>query len=272
MRDTPMMRRAIATAVRTAWRSRGASGAATPRPTQPLPAPGGADEPITLPMATVFVDADEWEARAQSLGGTSSALLAGVAARLAQRMGRVTADGSVAVSIAVDERTAGDTRGNAATEFDITANPASAPSDLREIRGAIKQALIRHRHRVLPDEARTMMSIAPLMSLVPKRFARPAGNATRVVSSALGVVNPAMARPDGTDADYVGGRLLYPGVTKAMIDQFGGLQMVLSGKVLQRVFVSVTAYQPGRLNTNDILRQDLSSVLSEDFALIGTHL
>jgi hypothetical protein len=48
-------------------------------------------------MATIFVDAGEWEARAQSLGGTSNALLVGVAARIAQRVGRVADDGSVVV-------------------------------------------------------------------------------------------------------------------------------------------------------------------------------
>ena len=270
-RDFPLMRRAVATAVRTARGSRGASEAAAPRPPTPPAVPVGADEPITLPMATIFIDADEWEARAQSLGGTSSALLAGFAARLAQRLGRVTADGSVALKIPVDERTANETRGNATSNIDITADPASAPGDLREIRAAIKRALIGHRQRELPDEEQTMLSIAPLMALVPKRFAKPAGNATTVVSSGLGVVNPAAARPDGTDADHVGGRLLYPGVTRAMIDRFGGLQMVLSGRVRQQVFVSVTAYQPGRPNSNDGLQEDLSSVMN-DFSLTGTYL
>jgi hypothetical protein len=41
------------------------------------------DEPITLPTATIFVDADEWGACAHSLGGASSALFAGLVARLA---------------------------------------------------------------------------------------------------------------------------------------------------------------------------------------------
>ena len=71
---------------------RGGAGAAPS--TRGLRLPAAADEPLTPPMATVFVDAGEREARAHALGGTSNALLAGLAAHLAQRMGRVTADGS----------------------------------------------------------------------------------------------------------------------------------------------------------------------------------
>ena len=85
------------------------------RPLLPACADAGADELITLPTATIFLDADEWDARAHSLGGTSNTLLAGLAARLAQRVGRVAADGSVALAMPVNERTADDTRANAVT-------------------------------------------------------------------------------------------------------------------------------------------------------------
>ena len=96
-REIPAVGRAVVAAIRLARRSRGGAGAATaPTATPPAP-PAGADEPVTVPMATIFVDAGEWEARAQSLGGTSNALLVGVAARIAQRVGRVADDGSVVV-------------------------------------------------------------------------------------------------------------------------------------------------------------------------------
>ena len=117
------------------------AGSATPPPAPPA----GADERVTLPTATIFVDADEWDARAHSLGGTSNTLLAALAARLAQRVGRVAADGSVTLTMPVNERTAGDTRANAITNVDITVDPAPATTDLREIRAATKQALIRSR-------------------------------------------------------------------------------------------------------------------------------
>jgi hypothetical protein len=274
-RDTPAIGRAVVAAARLARRSRGGAGAATPLPTKPPALPAGTDEPITLPMATIFVDADEWDARAHSLGGTSNALLAGLAARLAQRVGRVTADGSVALRMPVNERAAADTRANAVSTVEITVDPAPATTDLREIRAAIKQALIRRRE--VSDEERALLSIVPLLTLLPKRLVRRlvsvAGTRVvpSVVSTNLGVVNPAAGRPDGTDADYFAVKLLYPGVTKAMMHRFSGVQVLVSGRAHGQVFVSVVAYQSSRPNSNDGLRQDLSSTLN-DFSLTGTRL
>jgi diacylglycerol O-acyltransferase len=264
-RDTPAIGRAVVAAVRLARRSRGGAGAATPLPTRPPAPPAGADEPITLPMATIFVDAHAWEARAQLLGGTSNALLAGLAARLAQRVGRVTADGSVAMRMPVNERAAGDTRANAASNVYITVDPAPATTDLREIRAAIKQTLIRHRE--VPDEEQAMLSLVPLL---PKRLVRVAGSPPSVVSN-LGVINPATSRPDGSDADYYAVKLLYSGMTKAMVYRLGGLLVLDSGRACGQAFFSVIAYQPGRPNSNDGLRQDLSNAL-KDFSLTGTYL
>jgi diacylglycerol O-acyltransferase / wax synthase len=261
-RDIPDIGRAIVAAARLARHNRGSARAATPRPL-----PAATDERITLPMATIFVDADEWDARADALGGTSNALLAGLAARLAQRVGRVTADGSVTLAMPVNDRTANDARANAVTNVDVTVDPAPATTDLREMRAAIKQALIGHRE--VPDER---WALLPLIPLLPKRlFARmvsvAAGGATSVVSSNLGAVNPAMNRPDGTDADYFAMKSLYPGMTKATMHRAGGVLALLSGRAHGQVFVSVLAYQPG--SSKDDLRPDLSNTLN-DFSLTGT--
>ena len=264
-RDTPAIGRAVVAAVRLARRSSGGAGAATPLPPTPPAMPAGGDETITLPTATIFVDADEWQARADSLGGTSNALLVGLAARLAQRVGRVTADGSVVLRMAVNERVAGDTRANAISNVDITVDPAPATTDLREIRAAIKRALIRHGE--VPDEESAMLSLVPLL---PKRLVRVAGSPPSIVSN-LGVINLATARPGGTDADYFAVKLLYPGVTNAVVYRLGGVLVLLSGRACGQVFFSVVAYQPGRPNSSDGLRQDLSSALN-DFSLTGAYL
>ena len=266
MRDIPSIRRAAVAAARLAWRTRRNAEAAAPPP----PPVAGGDELVTLPTATVFLDAEEWDARADALGGTSNTLLAGLAARLAQGMGRVAADGSVTVAIPVNERTADDTRANAVAMVDIEVDPAPAATDLRDIRAATKQALIRHRE--LPDERQVLL---PLVPLLPKRLTnRMVGVATGgvnnvVVSSNLGEAPEAVNQPDGTDADHVALLSRYPGVTKAMMDQLGGVLVVHSGSTRGRVFVSVLAYQPGRSNTNDELRRNLSSALS-DFSLTGS--
>jgi diacylglycerol O-acyltransferase len=266
-RDTSGIGRAVVAAARFAEHNRGRAGSATPLPTAPAAPLAGADERITLPMATIFVDADEWDARAHALGGTSNTLLAGLAARLAQRVGRVTADGSVSLSMPVSERVVGDTRANAVTNVDVTVDPASATTDLREMRAAIKQTLIRHHE--IPDER---WALLPLIPLLPKRlFARmvsvAAGGAASVVSSNLGSVNPATNRPDGTDADYFAMKSLYPGITKTTMHRAGGVLALLSGRAHRQVFVSVLAYQPG--SSKDELRQDLSNTLN-DFSLTGT--
>ena len=266
-RDIPSMARAVGAAARFARRHRGESG--TQLPSAPRSPFVGPDERVAAPKATIFIDADEWDARAQSLGGTSNALLAGVAARLAQRAGRVTADGFVTVALPVNERTDDDTRANAITAVDITVDPAAAATDLREIRAAIKQALIRRQEA--PDERWALLPLTPLLPqwLIRGMAGVALGGATTSGSSNLGALDPAANRPDGTDADYFAGRTFYPGVTKATLHLTGGLLGLLSGRVHGQVFVSVLGYQPGRPNTIDDLWRDLSSALS-DFSLTAT--
>jgi hypothetical protein len=268
-RDIPGIGRAViaaGAAARLARRDRGSDQTAAAPPALPV----GPDEPVTIPTTTVFVDADEWDARADALGGTSNTLLAGLAARLAQRTGRVTADGSVTLALPVSERSADDTRANAVTNVDLTVDPAPAATDLRQIRAATKQALL-HRQEV-SDERWVLL---PLVPLLPKRIARQCvgvatGRATGVVSSNLGVTPPVINRPDGTDADYMWVRSVYPAMTKATMERTGGVLALLSARVGRQVFVSVQAYQPGHANTNDALHQALSETL-DDFSLTATH-
>ncbi len=150
VRDIPAIGRAVVAAARFARRNRGGHGSGTQLPSALRSPFVGPDERVAPPMATIFVDADEWDARAHSLGGTSNALLAGLAARLAQRAGRVAADGFVTLALPVNERADDDTRANAITAVDITVDPAAATTDLRAIRAALKQALIRRQE--VPDE------------------------------------------------------------------------------------------------------------------------
>jgi hypothetical protein len=265
LRDIPAIGHAVSAAVRFARRHRAGGESAV----APQLVSTGADQRVTLPTATIFVDADEWDARAQSLGGTSNTLLAGLASRLAQRVGRLAADGSAALTLPVNERTAGDTRANAITNVDITVDPAPAATDLGEIRAAIKQALIRSAEET--NERWELLPLAPLLPqwLVRRSVGVSAGSAASVVSSNLGVVNPAAYRPDGTDADDFVMKPLGPGVTKAIMHRLGGLLVLVSGRTHGRVFVSVLAYQPGRSNSNDGLRQHLSNALV-DFSLTAT--
>ena len=268
-RDIPAVGRAVVAAARFAGRNRRGDGSGAQPPSAVRSPFVGPDERVAPPMATIFVDGDEWDARAASLGGTSNALLAGLASQLAQRAGRVAADGFVTLALPVNERADGDTRANAITGVDITVDPAAATTDLREIRAAIKQALIR-RHEV-PDERWALLPLSPLLPqwLIRRMASVALGGASTSGSSNLGALNPAANRPDGTDADHFAMRTLYPGVTKTTVHQTGGMLGLLSGRVHGQAFVSIYAYQPGRRNTNDELRQELSSALS-DFSLTAT--
>ncbi|WP_337251558.1 hypothetical protein [Mycolicibacterium boenickei] len=267
LRDIPAMGRGVAAAIRLVRRSRGGAVAATaPTSTPPALSPGSG-ECVTHAMATVLVDAEEWDARARALGGTSNSLLVGLAARLAHRAGRVAADGSVEVIMPVDQRAQGDTRANAIGNATVTVDPERAITDLQEIRAAVKQTLIRHR-----EEADNEMAVNAIVPLLPLRLLKAAREATTVVtlnqvgSSNLRVVNPAVGRPDGTEADSFALRVIHLGVTEARMRRLGGIQSVLSGTVNGKVFISAIEYLPGFPNSNDSLKQDLSSAL-KDFSL-----
>ncbi|MGP0080660.1 hypothetical protein [Mycobacterium sp.] len=259
-RDIPGIGRALVGAAAAAPGNRGAGQAG------PSPAPSAdRHQTITLPTETVLVDADGWDARAKQLGGTSNSLLGGLAARLAQRVGRVAADGSVTLVIPVNERTADDTRANAVTDVDVTVDPAPATTDQRGVRAATKQALLRHRDT--PDTRWEMLPLVPLLpQWLVRRMVGVAGGAASVVASNLGVVNPDAYRPDGTAADHFAIKAPHPETTDAIMHRFGGMLSLLSGRVNGQVFVSVVAHRPAGGNSTDELRKHLSGALG-DFSL-----
>ncbi|SOJ54249.1 hypothetical protein MSIMFB_01748 [Mycobacterium simulans] len=267
-RDVPSVGRAVTAAAKLARRNRIHYKSAAALAANSARPPVGSDRPITIPTETMFLSTDQWDAVAHSLGGSSNTLLAGIAARLAERIGRVSADGTITLSIPVNQRIDADTRANALSNIDISVDAASAWKDLRDIRAATKQALIRHQE--VPDERWTLL---PLVPMLPKRLFRRmvgvVGSSTTTIASNVGAFNPAVNRADGTDADYFAMRSLYPGVTETTMYRTGGVLALASGRVHGHVFVSVIGYQPGGRNTNDRLRQALLGTL-DDFSLTPT--
>jgi hypothetical protein len=288
VRDIPAMGRAVVTAIRLGRSNRNGIGGtppATPAEAQPASRPvtrreqsDGDDGEFTLPMATVFVDADQWKTRARALGGTSNALLVGVAARLAQRGGRAGTDGSIIVMVPVNKRDAGDTRANAITNVGVTVDdPMLATTDLREVRAAIWHSLVRHRE--MGDDEQAVNAIVPLL---PKRIlvgfhARAVVPRNVVGSSNLGMLDPAASRPDGTDADCFAIKNNFVRVTEATMRQRNGMQTMLSGIACGQVFITAVSHHPDRSNSNDELRQELWNTLNDfgltgALSLTGTHL
>src|SRR6185312_9578526 len=111
---------------------------------------------------------DDWDARARSLGGTSNSMLAGLAAKFAQRVGRVTpGEGLATLSMPVNERKDGDTRANAVGNANMTVDPTKVTTDLREVRAAAKAALIG-----VQEVADERFALLPLVPFLPKRVVR----------------------------------------------------------------------------------------------------
>jgi hypothetical protein len=261
--SAPELARAVAAAGRLGWRQRkdvAASVASTP----PRPRTGGEDQPVVMPSLIAYVDLAEWNERAKGLGGNSLFLLAGFAGRLGVRMGRVRDDGSVTLSFPMSDRTENDTRGNALVSLVVSVDPTHLSSNLREIRIKIRRALAD-----LSETSEELLGPLPLTSFTPKWVARRAvgmglGAASLPIGcSDLGDLDPQANRADGTDADYMHGRLIEPGVSKATLERIGGQLFVASGRVHGKVWITVNAYLSGRTNSQDALREDLSRTFAE---------
>jgi hypothetical protein len=219
-----------------------------------------------VPAVTAYVDLAEWDARAKSIGGNGYTLFAGFAGTLGARMGRICDDGTVTLSFPVSNRTEDDTRGNALVFPVISVDPAHLASDLTEARLKFKQAFAD-----LAETTEELLAPLPLTSLTPKWVARRAagmglGTADLPIGcSNLGDTDPAVNRPDGTEADYASGRLIEPGINKHTLERMGGQLFLVSGRSCGKLWISVNAYLPGRDNSPDTLRE----VTSRTFADFG---
>ncbi len=79
------------------------------------------DSDAALPNVTIYIDLDQWDARANALGGNNYSLMAGIAAKLGERLGRRRAeDGAVTLMIPRSERALGDSRANAVSFWRIS--------------------------------------------------------------------------------------------------------------------------------------------------------
>ncbi|WP_246133362.1 hypothetical protein [Mycobacterium helveticum] len=264
--SAPELGRAVAATVRIA-RKRRRDVAASIASAPPSPRGAGDDQPVTVPAVTAYVDLAEWDARAKSIGGNGYTLFAGFAGTLGARMGRICDDGTVTLSFPVSNRTEDDTRGNALVFPVISVDPAHLASDLTEARLKFKQAFAD-----LAETTEELLAPLPLTSLTPKWVARRAagmglGTADLPIGcSNLGDTDPAVNRPDGTEADYASGRLIEPGINKHTLERMGGQLFLVSGRSCGKLWISVNAWLSGRNNSLDALR-DVTSRTFADFGL-----
>ena len=231
---------------------------------------GDGDEPVVVPGITISIDVDVFDARAESLGGTGNTLVAGLAAKLGERMGRRhDDDGTVTVQLVMSDRTEGDTRAVAVSLARIHVDPTLVTADLRDTRAAVKQAL--KTWRETPHESSHLESLTPFMPkrawkwAVDRSFADPD---RPVVCSNLGDVGAVVNRLDGTDAEFSYARGTRQHVTRQWLERIGGQMHLLCFRIPGRIVIHVLAYQPGAENTKPALRELAARVLAE-FDLTG---
>lgn len=262
-REVPSMVRALRAMPKLAKKANRGKAA----PVQKRDTRKGADRPVEVPTATAYVDIAEWDARAEALGGTSNSLFAGLLANFAQRTGRVRADGTVTLSYPVSDRTENDTRANALKSVELSADPAPVTTDLRDLRAGIKRALTVGLGDFADQEA-----LLPLIPFIPLAVARrvppEAGGFAElpVGCSNLGVLDPAVARVDGTAADYCSIRLIEQNLTTNSHELSYGELHITSGRIAGKVFMAARAYTADGRTVKDSLVADLAATLS-DFEL-----
>ena len=186
-------------------------------------------------------------------------------------MGRRRADGAVTLSIALDDRAGlDDTRANAMVFAQAMLDPTSVSTDLTDARVAIRQAV--RTAREVPDDA---LQLLPLVPVVPKRLLKRvadlvfvSGDDLPVSCSNLGDLDPAVNRPDGTDAEYVMLRGVDQNVHRADVERSGGQLVLVAGRIGGRISIGIIGYQNGAENSKTRLRELATDVLA-DFDLSG---
>ena len=261
-RDLPLTIRTAVGAVKLVRENKGAvlAGRAT---SDPKPD----DRHVVLPSVVLYIDIAEWDARAESLGGNSYSLLAGFAAKLAQRMGRTRkSDGMVSLSIAINLRESlDDDRALAMAFANVAVDPATVTTDLAQARAAIRRA-----RELAKGETDPAMELMALIPWAPRRGARLItellfgySNDLPVSCSNLGDLPSELACIDGTPAEYVFIRALDTSVTLGELRRSHGQLVVVSGRINGKVSISVEAYQLDAENSHARLRRIVRSALAE---------
>lgn len=269
--DLPETRRALVKGAKLVYAKRRELAAS--RKSRAAAGEGGpGDQVVAVPSIAVFVDIEQWDARAKELGGNSYSLFVGFTAKLAEHLGRRRAsDGAVTLVIAINLRESlDDDRALAMAFANATVDPEKVSSDLTEARAVVRTA--RETAKEQPDPT---LELLPLMPWLPKAAVKGVAELLFAYSedlpvscSNLGDLPPQLAQVDGTNAEYVFIRALDQNVTLRELERSHGQLVVVSGRLNGKVVISVEAYQIGAENSKQRLRDLARSVLTE-FGLTG---
>lgn len=263
-RDVPDIARAVAAAVRLARGNWKASRQTARAPKSIAGSPGGT---VTVPSLTIRVPVQQWDKVAKRLGGTSNSLLNGFAAKLGRNL-NWNIDGAPAkLTLPVNERAEGDTRGNALTAVEMEVDDRVVTTDLGAVRAELKSHLTRLQHSHYE-----LLGPLPLIPLVPRAVARRVETAVSseavIGCSNIGEFNPMVNRPDGTDAVSMSIRMTEH-LSRAELRRTGGAFFpVVSGRVNGALFMSVGFTDADVTMTRDRLADTARRTLGE-FGLVG---
>ncbi|MCV7347628.1 hypothetical protein [Mycolicibacterium rhodesiae] len=273
VRDMPATAQALRAAVKEARRrqqdvvhSQAQASLTTATPSS------GASELVIVPNIWIRLRLDEWTARAEALGGTTSALAAAFTARLDRHMGRLHGDADdVRLLLTVNTRTMDDARAVAVSFVRVGIDPTGVTTDLSGARAAIKDAL--KDAKDTPDESAELVALTPF---TPKRAWRHlmdyavSDPEQPAVCSSLGDTGPAASRPDASLSDGMFARGAGQNVTRGWLERAGSQLHVFVGTSaeMNQVGVCVRAYQPGSVTTRPALRALAERALIE-FGLTG---
>jgi len=267
-REAPAAARALVAAVNEARRHRH-DGGASARPA------GAVDEghiPPTVPAIWIRIKMDDWNARAEALGGTTSTLAVALTAKLDRNMGRQHGGADdVKIMLLVNDRTEGDVRAIAVSFARVSIDPTGVTGDLRGARAAVKQALIALRDT--PDTSSELVALTPF---TPKPAWRQLIYASLndpdqpAVCSNLGDTGPAVIRPDGAPSDSAFARGTSQHLTRQLLQRMGSqLQLYFGTSVeINAIGIHIRAYHPDSVNSKAALR-DLAERTLAEFGLTG---
>lgn len=272
IQDVPGAARALRAAVRL---SRQRRHGAAPDPIAQRHNAGGLepDEHVAVPAVVIHIDVEDWDARAEALGGTSHHLAAGLAAKLGERLGRRrSADGAVALQVPLSDRTEQDTRANTLSFVSVGIDPSLVTVDLTQTRAAIRKTFETLREN--PEQASPTLPLAPLVPFIPRRVLKQAAEAEfafgdlPVASSSLGELAAMAGCPDGTPAEFAFGRGVIQRVLRGDLERAHGELSLWFLRLGGKMCITVGAYQAGVSNSKPMLRDLVSRTLGE-FGLEG---
>ena len=235
----------------------------------PKPKFTGPDAPVVVPWTSVWIEPTLWDERARALGGNTYALLAGIAARLGERMDRKGADGDVSLLIALADRGDKDYRANAMSLTSVKIDPTPVAKDLTDARTTVREAI-----KSGKDTPNPLLDVLPLVPLLPRKAVRlladsiVGANDLPVTCSNVGVMPEELISLDGTPADWSVFRGVDQGLTRRFLELSGGQLVVVSVLVGGKINIGVEAYQPGAENSKARLRELVADTLAE-FELTG---